>query len=647
MLQEVKKRKEKAAKCYGLESFLQPGCPISVSGPFRDNVRLFLEECGQVEDYSVEGMPIWCTLLVHENRGFTLPLYTIEECVNNSLQPLCDHCKYSGWSHNFVSKKKYHFIIPIDYEWSKPIEEGVLDLQTHILHGLIHSNGFGHLLCINGIEGGSNLICGREVMDLWDRICTSLHSRKISVVDISKKRKMDLRLLYGISYGYTWFGRWDYKFCHGSFGVTKDQYEQALQILSSLRLDFISQDDHTIETMITRYRELSDDELITIRDMFRFMLSLKYRTPQNKTNVDSVSKTRPKSKKKKEKYVGCRKFPSLANRLESRWQVKRLEHVANVVVNILKEKKTGMSRQDLRENARLHVGDTGLIDYVLKSMDNVIVGEYVVRRALNPCTGFLEYSLQDEKSTDRFDSVILSDVYADVEYLYQHVLIDTDSDEVKFGVSTVLDSKNFTKEWPFTDYVDDILRFVCRLEEPLVTTESRRNSVIEFVEVPFYATIGDLKAAVETAMRDTYCVMEKFEVRGFVESDGLDDNELIFGTLESGSEITASGFGVDLLTANNLQYEGGADNWVLKCICGARDDDGERMVACDICDVWQHTRCSGIDDDEAVPPVFMCYRCCDPVAQEKYPAKEIVGKGLMDLMMVPVCKDAQIDMFCY
>nr|GEZ50133.1 PHD finger protein MALE MEIOCYTE DEATH 1 [Tanacetum cinerariifolium] len=38
------------------------------------------------------------------------------------------------------------------------------------------------------------------------------------------------------------------------------------------------------------------------------------------------------------------------------------------------------------------------------------------------------------------------------------------------------------------------------------------------------------------------------------------------------------------------------------------DDDGERMVACDLCVVWQHTLCSGIDDDEAVPPLFICYR---------------------------------------
>lgn len=27
------------------------------------------------------------------------------------------------------------------------------------------------------------------------------------------------------------------------------------------------------------------------------------------------------------------------------------------------------------------------------------------------------------------------------------------------------------------------------------------------------------------------------------------------------------------------------------CTCGVKDDDGERMIACDICQTWMHTRC--------------------------------------------------------
>ncbi|GAB2211302.1 hypothetical protein Droror1_Dr00016595, partial [Drosera rotundifolia] len=82
----------------------------------------------------------------------------------------------SGWSHHFVSKRKYHMIIPVDANWNKPLKDTALDVQTHLLHGLIHCNGFGHLVSINGIEGGSRVLCGKEMMDLWDRICTNLHA---------------------------------------------------------------------------------------------------------------------------------------------------------------------------------------------------------------------------------------------------------------------------------------------------------------------------------------------------------------------------------------------------------------------------------------------------------------------------------------
>ncbi|XP_071740348.1 PHD finger protein MALE MEIOCYTE DEATH 1-like [Rutidosis leptorrhynchoides] len=643
---DSRKRKLKDGKYYRLQSFLQPGCPISLSGPFRDNVRLFLRECGQLEEYNVEGMPIWCTFLVHENRGIAVPLYTIEECVKNSVHPLCDHCRCSGWSHHFVSKRKYHFIIPIDNDWNKPIEDGVLDLQTHILHGLIHSNGFGHLLCINGFEGGSKFVCGRDVMDLWDRICTTLHCRKISVVDTSRKRNMDLRLLYGVSYGHTWFGRWDYEFCLGSFGITKDKYDRALEILNSLELDSIVSEMHqrsVIKKLICRYRDMCDTKLITVRDLFRFMLSLKYRVPQNDYNT----KTRLKVTSKKEKNVKCRKFSNMASKLDSRWSVKRLEDVANVVVNGLKKTKNcGMSRQEVRDMARLYIGDTGLIDYVLKSMNNVIVGEYVVRRAVNSRTGVLEYSLkevnQNDESVDRVDSVITrytqNDVYKDVAYLYQHVLMESDYEMVEFAVRTILDCKNFTKTWPFNDDADEFLRFICRVI-PL-----RKSSVGEIVVVPLHATMSELKTACENAMQDTYCAMEKLKVTGIVELEGLDDNEVLFGSVESGSEITIHGFGVDLLTSD-LGYEGGEDNWVVSCKCGAKDDDGERMIACDVCEVWQHTRCIGIDDGESVPSVFMCYKCCDSISEHMC-TNRLDGIGFVDWMMVLVVSNVYSDL-CY
>jgi hypothetical protein len=50
--------------------------------------------------------------------------------------------------------------------------------------------------------------------------------------------------------------------------------------------------------------------------------------------------------------------------------------------------------------------------------------------------------------------------------------------------------------------------------------------------------------------------------------------------------------------------------WQVWCEgCGATDDDGERMVACDECGVWKHTRCCGIPDDDDEPASFKCSNC--------------------------------------
>ncbi|KAF1002587.1 hypothetical protein AG4045_005157 [Apium graveolens] len=137
------------------------------------------------------------------------------------------------------------------------------------------------------------------------------------------------------------------------------------------------------------------------------------------------------------------------------------------------------------------------------------------------------------------------------------------SEWVELAVERVLDSKQFVKEWLFIDEPDQLLR-----ERILVT-----------------------------------------EVSGL---EGVEDGEVLFGIVESGSELCFRAVGMDF--GSELKYEGGADNWTVKCKCGTRDDGGERMVACDICEVWQHTRCIGIDDFNTMPPLFVCDSCCAALA---------------------------------
>ncbi|OMO57174.1 Zinc finger, PHD-type [Corchorus olitorius] len=495
-------------------------------------------------------------------------------------------------------------------------------------------------------------------MDLWDRISDLLRARRISVEDVSKKHDMALRLLHGAAYGHTWFGRWGYKFCRGSYGVSEKNYDRAIEILSSLELDKVIQDFsereqwRQIKGIIQHYRDLSESQLVTMRDLLKFVLTIKSRSAVQNKLVAATSSSAPSASTQKnairvsfhkkgslkEKSSKCKRFTSVIGHMDSRWPPKRLEYAAEVIVDALKEHKStfshgGMTRQDLRDAARMHIGDTGLLDYVLKSMNNVIFGSHIVRRSTNTAR-ILEYTIevvdngkgaeaqrgkpqhqpQPDALPDDDDLVPGTDVYNDVVYLYNNVLINyPDSELLQLATQVVLDSKHFVKDRPFKDEDDQLLRFFCQVAPGLIdadqdTLSSESLPASELVILPLHATVLDLKQAVERALRDTYCILDKLVVTDIDNLGNLEDGDVLFGALESGAEILVRASGIEL--DSKLRHEGGAENWIVRCECGAQDDDGERMVACDICEVWQHTRCCGIDDSEAVPPLFVCPGCC-------------------------------------
>lgn len=55
------------------------------------------------------------------------------------------------------------------------------------------------------------------------------------------------------------------------------------------------------------------------------------------------------------------------------------------------------------------------------------------------------------------------------------------------------------------------------------------------------------------------------------------------------------------------------DSWTFDCVCGLHGqvDDGEHSVACERCSVWQHSKCLGIEQDEADRDDFhfICDHC--------------------------------------
>lgn len=87
-----------------------------------------------------------------------------------------------------ICNKKYHFLVPskdtmaafLSYEGNhNSIVMGKLnfvELNGHTMHGVFHSNGFGHLLCVNGLEMGSDM-AGHLILEFWNRLCACLQAR--------------------------------------------------------------------------------------------------------------------------------------------------------------------------------------------------------------------------------------------------------------------------------------------------------------------------------------------------------------------------------------------------------------------------------------------------------------------------------------
>jgi hypothetical protein len=77
--------------------------------------------------------------------------------------------------------------------------------KHHLLHGVLHLNGYGHLCRVNGREGGSAQYTGTQLMDVWDDLCAVLRARCVSVEDVSNKLTMELRVLSPLAEGRTWY----------------------------------------------------------------------------------------------------------------------------------------------------------------------------------------------------------------------------------------------------------------------------------------------------------------------------------------------------------------------------------------------------------------------------------------------------------
>ena len=255
---------------------------VEYFGPFRSNIKQFLKLATPDARATEDG--IWGYTLVLTTPSSSkdqAPHETVlriyeestevegnEECIH------CDCCKCIGWHHHPVNKKQWHFIVHTDFKTrGKPELAGkrvcqlcccavpkgervctvcgeidkecsIVDHQTHLLHGLLHANGCGHLKRINGREAGSMVLSGSQLMGLWENICYTLRAREVSVEDVSQKYGVEYRLLNPASSGNTWYGTYGYVFGKGSFGNTATSHKRAgadfrTFPLKNLRSDFV------------------------------------------------------------------------------------------------------------------------------------------------------------------------------------------------------------------------------------------------------------------------------------------------------------------------------------------------------------------------------------------------------------------------
>lgn len=181
----------------------------------------------------------------------------------------------------------------------------------------------------------------------------------------------------------------------------------------------------------------------------------------------------------------------------------------------------------------------------------------------------------------------------------------------------LLDCKQFIKDYdksssPFGGPNPLVIRVWCQPE--LDQPKHYAAPPAELVVLPVTATVGDLKAEATRAFRETYLAFQRFHVEQLSEYGDVADRapvKLLVGS-EGTVRVRGRWSGGDLQRLGQFRMERGLENWTVDCTCGAKDDDGERMLACDACGVWQHTRCSGIDDAMEVPSKFVCRRCSGP-----------------------------------
>ena len=782
------------------------------TGPFRDNVKSFLNRYAVCDGKYTEVGIMGYTVVLSKGTRYETKLRIYEETVAESERAHCDNCRCIGWIHHPVNKRQYHFIVHTDFKAKKKPELAgkricqlcccavssserkcsvcdevdrdcsILDHQTHLLHGEIHANGFGHLKRINGREAGSMNLSGTQLMGLWETICYQLRAREVSVEDVSQKYGVELRLLNPVSHGSTWYGTYGYIFGKGSFGNTLLSHKRAAETLRKfsvkhLRNDFLyvkdlldKEDDSKavdIVALLDKYTKLLEKEgvsISTLGDLVSNVLKLQgnirravkegRRAPEHlvlhgvaavlagtkvvekrgdyaRSHADSpkLAKRPPANELQKHAAKKMKLMNQPTRELEtetngkkqpvkngviplepmvewsshgrdaknapntSRWSEARLNAGANAcILAMCDQRGKWLSRQEVRNAARLKgIGDTGLLDHVLKTLNdrkvtlpngtrcvilrrqNVNIMEFMlefnvkadpapvaikkekVEQAIRP-PKLVPIKREPGAKARNVDELTAAEVDRDLLALYHDVLENYKPARLQASVGqrvtvkgaplvdaarTLLDTKQFLKVYtPLDELLDHTP--ASKLEKPAANAQKAIRIIVtavmdtrhqapalsglvsnagkarprsgtitrpppELAFLPSDPTLGDLKRVASKAFRDLYIVLNEFRVTRVKGYEGMSDKTRLGWRKMHGASVEVHGEGADL--ESEFRYQGGFEQWTVSCMCGTGDDDGERMIACDKCGVWMHTRCVGIRDSANAPKHWICPNC--------------------------------------
>ncbi|PON83772.1 LOW QUALITY PROTEIN: hypothetical protein TorRG33x02_204390 [Trema orientale] len=187
------KKRKRGEKVQPFKSSREHRYLVEFVGAFWENVKALLE-FGHLESNLGIGMPCWSFQLeVHRHPLVHVLLVIVEESIDVTINHPCWQCQYdsivaaclnskgAGSVRVVGDSRNYNKITGPRHAWC------------------ISSNKFGHLLCVNGLEIGSDS-AGCHILEFWDRLCTNLRIRKVSLSDISQKRGIDLRLIHSMAY---------------------------------------------------------------------------------------------------------------------------------------------------------------------------------------------------------------------------------------------------------------------------------------------------------------------------------------------------------------------------------------------------------------------------------------------------------------